>query len=302
VVEVIRARGKVRRRMRKARRLKPEELRKVAFKPAFEEPEAKHARAEALRRALHIAGRENVHLEKLDFVPAHFIIQWHGWGDAEFLNSLGVQGRGKGHFDLRVQKLTAPTWFGLTLFTDPTKAPTKGKRHLGTVKGYESLVWGGKKPAEHGAKVKEKAREVSPLRGGHAVPQVRKKGLESMGEIKWMSFEGRVRPGGPGNPSRNLWSRMKIVDEGPAVVHRRELDFVDMTLLGDRLRGRWFMRLVKGATKEEREKPETEKLHRKAHRWYFFRWTKEPKEWVRRMVPVALRKKVLPSRVIGKGN
>lgn len=282
MVDVIRAKGRVRRRMRKARRLKPEELKRAAFRPAFEEPEAKHARAEALRRALHIAAGDVEHVEKLDFIPAHFILQWHGWGDAEFLKSLGARGRGKSHYDLRVQKLTAPTWFGLTLFTDPTKPPTKGKRHLGTVKGYEQLVWGGKKP-----------------KGGHAVPQVRKKGIESMGEMKWMSFEGRVRPGGPGNPSRNLWSRLKIVDEGPAVVHRRELDFVDATLLGDRLRGRWFMRLVKGATKEERQKPETEKLHRKAVRWYFWRWTKEPGAWVRRMMPVALRKKTLPSRAVG---
>jgi len=304
MVEIIRARGKVRRRMRHARGLRPEELRKLAFRPAFEEPGVKHARAEALRRGLHIAAREKRHVETLDFIPAHFIVQWHGWGDAEFLSSLGGRGRGKSHYDLRVQKLTAPTWFGLTLFTDPTKAPTKGQRHLGTVKGYESLVWGRgkKKPAEHGAKVKEKAGEVSPLRGGHALPTTRKGGgFEQFGEIKWMSFEGRVRPGGPGNPTRNLWSRMKIVDQGPAVLHRRELDFVDVTLLGDKLRGRWFMRLVKGATKEERAKPETERLHRRAIRWYFWRWTKEPEEWVRQMMPVALRRRVLPARVIGKG-
>ena len=297
MVEVVRAKGKVRRRMRKARRLEPAALRKLAFRPAFEEPEAKHARAEALRRGLHLAAKDVEHIEELDFIPAHFIVQWHGWGDTEFLNSLGARGRGKSHYDLRVQKLTAPTWFGMTLFSDPTKDPTKGQRHLGTVKGYESLVWGGRRPEEHGARIKEKAKELSPLREGHAVPTVRKAGLESMGEIKWMSFEGRVRPGGPGNPTRNLWSRMKIVDEGPAVLHRRELDFVDVTLLGDKVRGRWFMRLVKGATKEERAKPETEKLHRKAIRWYFWRQKNEPEGWVRQMLPIALRKKALPSRV-----
>lgn len=299
--EIIRAKGKVRSRMILARQAEARELKSLAFRPAFEHPEAKHARAEALRRALHIAAADVAHIEKLDFIPSHFVLQWHGWGDKEFLASLGARGTGKSHFDLRIQKLTAPSWFGLTLFSDPTKAPTKGLRHLGTVKGYERLVWGSRKePQEHGEKVKEREGEISPLRGGHAVPQVRKRGLEGMGEMKWMSYEGMVRPGGPGNPTRNLWSRMKIVDRGPAVLHRRELDFVDVTLIGKKLRGRHFHRLVKGPTKEEKEAGRESELG-KAVRYYFWRWTKEPESWLREMLPVAIKKRTLPTKVIGRG-
>ena len=65
--------------------------------------------------------------------------------------------------------------------------------------------------------------------------------------MKWMSFEGKIPPGSPGNPTVNLWAEMKIVDQGPAILHRRKEDFIDVTFLGKTLKGRFFDRMVRRA-------------------------------------------------------
>jgi len=280
----LKALGRVRERILRARRLSPATLHAAALQPAFQVPLTKHARAEALRRALQIAGKDKEHLNVVDFVPARFVLQRHSWG-------------AKAHYDLRIQKLTAPSWFGITLFTDPRGAPTKGEKHMGTVKGYEALVWR-KGVAEHGAKVKEQVGRPSPLhKGGETsahpapsahggLPTARSKRFESMGEVKWMQYEGRIPPGGPGNPTRNEVAEMKIMDSGPAVIHRRELDFIDVTLLGHSLRGRYFHRLVS---------------YPSGVNFFFWRWKAEPKNWLSTMARVAARKLNLAPMVVGKG-
>ncbi len=232
-----------------------------------------------LRRALTIASQDKKHLEVVDFVPARFVLQRHSWG-------------AKAHYDLRIQKLTAPSWFGITLFTDPRGAPTKGEKHMGSVKGYEALVWR-RKPSEHGAKVREQVGKPSPLHAGSTpkehggLPSTRSTKWENMGEIRWMSFEGKVPPGGPGNPTRNEWAEMKILDSGPAVIHRRELDFIDVTLLGRSLWGRFFHRLVS---------------YPSGVNFFFWRAKHEPANWLSIMARVAARKVNFAPMVIGKGS
>jgi len=276
----LKALGRVRERILRARRLSPATLHAAALQPAFQVPLTKHARAEALRRALQIAGKDKEHLNVVDFVPARFVLQRHSWG-------------GKAHFDLRIQKLTAPSWFGITLFTDPRTAPTKGEKHMGTVKGYEALVW------RKGAKVKERVGRPSPLHQGAretpahpspsahgGLPTARSTKFESMGEVKWMQYEGRIPPGGPGNPTRNEVAEMKIMDSGPAVIHRRELDFIDVTLLGKSLRGRFYHRLV---------------AYPSGVNFFFWAAKNPPKGWNALMARVAARKLNLAPMVVGKG-
>lgn len=162
------------------------------------------ARAEKRKKGLEVAAKDIAHLKSVVFIPCRFVIQRHWWGK-------------KTHWDVRVQKIGAVTWFGFTLFSSPFKVSAEAYAK-GTVKGYETLA-----VEKHEGKPKK----------------------ESLGELRWMSFEGKLPVGSPGNPTKNFTAYMVIEDKGLLILHRRELDFIDLTFLGKKIKGRYFYRLVK---------------------------------------------------------
>lgn len=61
---------------------------------------------------------------------------------------------------------------------------------------------------------------------------------------EWLTFEGEIKPGDAGNPTKNLTAYIRVRDKGHYSFARREADFVDMTLGGKILNGRYFARKV----------------------------------------------------------
>ena len=144
------------------------------------------------------------HDKTIDFIPAEFTMQKHGWGNAR-------------HYDIRIQKKTASTWFGFEFFSEPWLVTTL--RHaMGGAKGYSQLIV----PKHTGLPRKE-----------------------SLGEIRWMDFAGKMKPGQIGNPTKNYTAYMELLEHRqPAVLHRRQLDNVLITFLGKKLKGTYLIRLI----------------------------------------------------------
>jgi len=143
----------------------------------------------------------------IDFIPAELTLQKHGWGKAE-------------HYDIRVKKKAAVTWFGYHFFSDPRQVTTT-KHAKGGAKGYGQLV-------------------VPKHRG--------KPKLESEGELRWMDFQGKMAPGTPGNPTKQFTAYMDILERKvPCIVHRRSVDHLLFTVVGKKYRGTFLVRLYKGA-------------------------------------------------------
>jgi len=210
-------------------------------------------KARLLKEALGKALKENKHEEYIDFIPAKFTLQLHGWvsegSDMTKLSDVQVvinkalkAGKdplkavdshdAKSHYDLRIQKKSASTWFGLTPFRAPWTGTAKNKV-LGTVKGYQSIVPGGKK--------------LSKFLLERADKEMAKEGIaERQDRIEWMKVKNQwFKPNSPGNPTKNLPAFMIAIEFfKPAVLHRRELDFIDCTFLGNHLKGRFYNRLV----------------------------------------------------------
>lgn len=219
-------------------------------------PEAKDkvkTKARLLKEALGVALKEGEHAAFIDFIPAKFALQLHGWisEDSDIKNLKQVQDiikkalkenedplkavskhKIKSHYDLRIQKRTAPTWFGLTPFRSPWTGTAENKV-MGTVKGYQSLVPGGKK--------------LQKFLLERADKELAKEGIaERQDRLEWMKIKAQwFPPGSPGNPTKNLPAYMIAIEFfKPAVLHRRQLDFFDITFLGDYLKGRFYNRLV----------------------------------------------------------
>lgn len=208
-------------------------------------------KAELLRRALKKVERLATHEEWIDFIPAIFTLQLHGWEDKGIYKNLKevkniisdalkkkidpiVVLKGKWHYDLRVLKKGAPAWFGFTLF----RAPWTGKpedKCMGTVKGYQSIVKGGKELQEF---LRTKA-EAAIATAGVAERRDRPEWLD----IKAAWWDPEKGPAAA-VPTYQPGQMIAVEFHEPCVVHRRELDFIDITFLGKYLNGRYFYRLV----------------------------------------------------------
>jgi hypothetical protein len=217
-------------------------------------------KARLLKEALGKAVIEDEHAEFIDFTPAKFTLQVHAWAsegsdiknltDAKRVIKTALQQgkdpvkevdrhKAKAHYDLRIKKRTAPSWFGLTPFRAPWTGTAENKV-LGTVKGYQVLTPGGKKLQKFLA---EKAQK-----------EMAKEGVaERMDRIEWMKVKAQwFPPGSPGNPTKELPAFMIAIEfYKPCCIHRRELDFFDVSFFGDYLKGRYYNRLVERKMKAE---------------------------------------------------
>ncbi len=122
----------------------------------------------------------------------------------------------KHHFDLRFRKINTEgkaVMIGFTLFAD----------------SEEEL----KSKLANGEKILAKEKEY------HAP--------------EWLTFHGDIPPGQTGNPTKNLTAHMEIRDRGHYTFAKRQSDFVDMTLDGNILKGRYYVRKV--ALKDADEDP-----------------------------------------------
>ena len=122
----------------------------------------------------------------------------------------------KHHFDLRFRKINKEgkaVMIGFTLFAD----------------SEEEL----KSKLANGEKILAKEKEY------HAP--------------EWLTFHGDIPPGQTGNPTKNFTAHMEIRDKGHYTFAKRQSDFVDMTLDGKILKGRYYVRKV--ALKDANEDP-----------------------------------------------
>jgi hypothetical protein len=210
-------------------------------------------KAALLKDALKIAHGDDYHEAWLDFIPAKFTLQVHGWlsegsplKNLEMVEAVIKQAlkagkdpalavnakQAKCHYDLRVQKTSSASWFGLTPFRAPWTG-TKANKVMGTVKGYQSLAPG--------------AKELGKFLREQAERQMAKEGIaERRDRLEWMKIKNQwFSVGSPGNPQKNIPAFMIAIEfYKPACIHRRELDFYDITFFGDYLKGRFYNRLV----------------------------------------------------------
>lgn len=64
---------------------------------------------------------------------------------------------------------------------------------------------------------------------------------------RWLTFEGDMQPGEPGNPTTNLIAHMKILESGMYEFGGRKQDFVEVFLKdGAKMNGRFVVRLIQG--------------------------------------------------------
>lgn len=253
---------------------------------------------EALQRSLKIAE----HADFVDFIPAKFTLQLHGWFKpdakegytklsevvAQIKSALNsgkdpIKGlRGKWHYDLRVWKLTAPTWFGMTLFRAPWTG-TMTNKVQGVVKGYQSLVPGSKALEKFLSGVAQKKIVTEGVR-------------ERQDRLEWMKIKGQwFDINSPGNPQKNEPAVMVAIEfYEPAVLHRRQLDFIDLTFLGKYLKGRFYYRLVeRKKSPEELQKWQVQEIqeHNKPmYALFFYLWKAKDQFDMTEMMKVATQK------------
>jgi hypothetical protein len=95
--------------------------------------------------------------------------------------------------------------------------------------------------------------------------------MEAGNSMKWMVNESMIPVGAEGNPTKNWPSAMILVERlQPCVIHRRQIDFADITFLGKYLRGRFYIRLVQRKLQEE-EKPKYAQ-GKEMKNWEVFMW------------------------------
>lgn len=63
-------------------------------------------------------------------------------------------------------------------------------------------------------------------------------------DIKWMDFEGEIKAGDPGNPTKNLKAKMTILDKGKYDFIERKPKFLEVVLHGDKYNGRYVFRQI----------------------------------------------------------
>lgn len=275
-------------------------------------------KARLLKEALSIAEESEEHAEEIDFIPSKFTLQLHGWlsedspvyemkssarmpyiqneirkflkAGQDPLKQIEKKIKAKSHYDLRIQKRTAPTWFGLTPFRAPWTG-TADNKVLGTVKGYQVLTPGGKKLQRFLAEQAEK--------------EMAKEGVaERRDRIEWMKIKAQWFPkNSPGNPTKNLDAYMVAIEfYKPACLHRRELDFFDITFFGDYLKGRFYNRLVeRKMNREEMTEWQKEAIDKKKAKAFYnlsFYFWKAKDQWGDAGLPYSM--KEVRSAALGK--
>jgi len=206
-------------------------------------------KAEFLKRTLKLVHAQDEHLEWIDFYPAQFTLQLHGWFDEGTYRNLSeikkvinsalkrkidpiAVLKGKWHYDLRVLKHKAPAWFGCTLFRAPFTSVPEDKAQ-GTVKGYQAIAKGNVKELQKF--LREKAQAAMATEGV----------AERRDMLFWFNLKEKFwTPPGAGTPTSQPGAMVAIEFQQPAVLHRRELDFWDITYLGKYFNGRYYFRLV----------------------------------------------------------
>jgi len=167
--------------------------------------------------------------------------------------------QGKWHYDVRIQKVDASVWWGFTLFRLPLTGRPEDKI-LGTVKGYQSLVKSGKALQDF---LRKKAQRIITSEGVK----------ERMDRPEWMKIKKQMWPPGTlGSPTKQPGYMIAIESEEPAVLHRRELDFIDVTFLGKYLRGRYYYRLVERELSPDELTKEKRESGKKYYGLQFFFW------------------------------
>ena len=217
------------------------------------------SKAHVIQLALQKALKDETHITEVDFIPASFTLQLHGWTDKESYpfrscpkmkafvmkqiragkdpaRVLEEKGIGKWHYDLRILKLSAATWFGATLFSAPWLA-TATKKTLGSTKGIQVATKAGKETTKWLGQVKKD------------------KGFKERADrLFWMKVKcGYWPPNSTANPTKHQYAYMIRIDSGRGVLHRREPDFTDYSLYGKLLKGRYFNRLVKRETEKGKQ-------------------------------------------------
>ena len=145
------------------------------------------------------------------------------------------------------------------------------------MKGYQVLVPGGKKLAKFLA---ERAQKELAANGV----------AERMDRIEWMKVKGQwFLPNSPGNPTKKLPAFMIAIEfYEPAVIHRRELDFFDITYFGKYLKGRYFNRLVERKLKDSEMTVYQKKAGKPVYGLYFYFW-KSKQQWGDKGTPYTMK-------------
>ena len=265
-------------------------------------------KAELLRRALKKVKRLETHENWIDFIPATFTLQVHGWFDKNSYKDLADVVRrvkmalrahkdpiiylpyGKFHYDIRILKVGSPTWFGFTLFRFPSSAISEDKA-LGTVKGYQSIVPGGKALQKF---LKEKADSIITSEGVS----------ERRDKVEWLKVKAKwFKPFTLGTPTSQPGIMVAIELLQPAVIHRRELDFLDITFLGKYLNGRYFYRMVERLIPKTELTKEKQKLNKNFYKLQFYFWRSKKHFGPDKMLKVANNKlKLDPIAVAEQGD
>ena len=154
-----------------------------------------------------------------------------------------------------------------------------------TVKGYQTIAPGGKKLEKF---LMERAEKEMAAKGI----------AERRDRLEWMKIKAQWFPiDSPGNPQKNQPAAMIAIEfYKPAVLHRRSLDFIDCTFLGDYLRGRYYNRLVERKMNEDElmewQKEAIKKGEAKAfYNLSFYFWKAKDQFDLKEMLQIALGKK-----------
>ncbi|CAK0776503.1 hypothetical protein CCP3SC15_5500002 [Gammaproteobacteria bacterium] len=63
-------------------------------------------------------------------------------------------------------------------------------------------------------------------------------------DFRWLDFNGKIKPGQPGNPTKNFEAEMKILDKGKYDFVKRTPKFLEVVLHGKDWDGRYVFRQI----------------------------------------------------------
>jgi len=187
----------------------------------------------------------------------------------------GKEMEGKYHYDLRILPKGATAWFGLTFFTAPWKG-RPDRKTMGSVKGYQVLH-------PKGQKLKEFLLKHFEATQGERI-------WERRDVLYWMKVKKLwAKPGERGNPTKNEMAVMLALPGdyfAPCVIHRRELDFYDITFLGKHLNGRYYYRLVQRKLNKNEMTKKQREAGKPVYGLFFYFWK------AKKCFPLDLMKKI----------
>jgi hypothetical protein len=63
-------------------------------------------------------------------------------------------------------------------------------------------------------------------------------------DVRWLDFDGEIKPGQPGNPTKNFVAEMRILDKGKYDFIKRKPKFLEVVLHGKSWNGRYVFRQI----------------------------------------------------------